>query len=163
MSKHERGRIMCNRQKLVGEDERHLRWLNGTFAYMHLKCLHSCHCKIQRFLISIKSLVINVKRCDDRNYTLSVFLKALAIYRSYNHHAFVICRVQHPPFNIPVILYTTRTRPLSEKMFKWWCLHPVYIVRLAGKQARKKRARGRESCVVIIDQEDGNSTESLSL
>lgn len=42
-------------------------------------------------------------------------------------------------------------------------MYPVYILRLAGWQARKKRARGRESCVVIIDQEDGNSTESLSL
>lgn len=42
-------------------------------------------------------------------------------------------------------------------------MYPVYTVRNAGKQARRKTARGRESCVVIIDQEDGNSTECLSL
>lgn len=30
-------------------------------------------------------------------------------------------------------------------------------------QARRKRARGRESGAVIIDQEDGNSTESIPI
>ena len=49
------------------------------------------------------------------------------------------------------------------KMRRRRCVYPVYTPRLASKQARRKRARGRESCVVIIDQEDGNSTESLSL
>lgn len=43
------------------------------------------------------------------------------------------------------------------------CMYPMYTLILAGKQARGKTARGTESCVVIIDQEDGNSTESLSL
>lgn len=62
-----------------------------------------------------------------------------------------------------LLLHTNRKRFYKKGLNDDICILCTYTVRNAGKQVRRKTARGRESRVVIIDQEDGNSSECLSL